>query len=151
MVDAFMKILLLLSLIISAFNTGLIWLVQLVHYPGFAKIGAEAYKGYQEFHMRSISWIVGPSMFSELALTAFGFFYWQQLPHKSLYVIAAGLVLIIWINTAFWAVSSHTTLVQNGQDQALISRLVQINWWRTISWTIRTCLLAYMVYDLTKP
>ena len=146
-----MKILLLLSLIISAFNTGLIWLVQLVHYPGFAKIGSEAYKGYQEFHMRSISWIVGPSMFSELALTAFGFFYWQQFPHKSLYVIATGLVLIIWINTAVWAVPSHTTLVQNGQDQALISRLVQINWWRTISWTIRTCLLAYMVYDLIKP
>ncbi len=145
-----MKIFLLLSLIISAFNTGLIWLVQLVHYPGFAKIGEEAYKGYQEFHMRAISWIVGPSMFSELAITAIGLFYWQCLPYKNLYVIAAGLVLIIWINTAFWAVPAHSELVQNGQDQALISRLVQINWWRTISWTIRTGLLAHMVYNLTQ-
>ena len=141
-----MKILLIVSLIISSFNTGLIWLVQLVHYPGFAKIGIDAYKGYQEFHMRGITWIVGPSMFSELALTALGFFYWHHLPFKNLYLIAAFLVLVIWINTVFWAIPAHGTLVQDGQDQALISRLVQLNWWRTISWTLRTILLAYVVF-----
>lgn len=143
-----MKLILLISLIISAFNTGLIWLVQLVHYPGFARIGTEAYKGYQEFHMRAITWIVAPSMFTELALTAAGFLFWHSLPFKNLYILCAVLVGVIWLTTAFWAVPAHSTLVQDGQNLELITRLVNINWWRTVSWTLRTGILGYMVFRL---
>ena len=64
--------LLIALLLASAFNTGLIWIVQLVHYPGFLRISPETYTSYQQFHMRAISFIVAPSMVLELVLTIAG-------------------------------------------------------------------------------
>ena len=49
--------------------TGLIWLIQCVHYP-FAQVGAEAFQDYHARHTQWITPIVGPLMLIELG-TAF--------------------------------------------------------------------------------
>lgn len=144
-----MKTLLVCLLVITAFNTGLIWLVQLVHYPGFAKVGKDAYQLYQEFHMRTISFIVAPSMLLELILSIGLLFYLKAMGNSSLYLVSVGFLLIIWINTAFWAIPAHNKLLNDGLDIELIEKLVTINWWRTISWSVRTVILGWLVYHLT--
>ena len=50
--------------------TGLIWLIQCVHYPLFAQVGAEAFQEYHARHTQWITPIVGPLMLVELG-TAF--------------------------------------------------------------------------------
>jgi hypothetical protein len=46
--------------------TGLIWFVQVVHYPLFARVGGDGYREYQIEHMRRTGWVVGPAMLAEL-------------------------------------------------------------------------------------
>lgn len=48
---------------------GLIWFVQIVHYPLFAYVGAEKFIAYEAAHARLTTWVVAPPMLTE-ALTA---------------------------------------------------------------------------------
>ena len=50
--------------------TGLIWFVQVVHYPLMAKVGAEGYSLYQHTHMSRTTWVVAPLMLTELSTAA---------------------------------------------------------------------------------
>ena len=47
--------------------TGLIWCVQLVHYPLFRAVGEPGYAAYQDAHMRLTTLVVGPLMLLEAA------------------------------------------------------------------------------------
>ncbi|REE01508.1 hypothetical protein [Marinoscillum furvescens] len=126
---------------ISAFHMGLIWMVQLVHYPGFAEVGDREYAAYQAHHMRTISWIVMPSMVLELALSIIAIWYLASLP----YFVSLGLLGIIWLTTIFGAVPIHRNLT-GGKNVKGIGRLVKVNWYRTASWTLRTLLLGYLCF-----
>ena len=54
-------------LIFTSIMTGVIWVIQIVHYPSFHFIEKESYTAFQKFHMNSISLIVVPVMILELA------------------------------------------------------------------------------------
>ena len=45
---------------------GLIWTVQVVHYPLFASVGGEEFRRYHARHTRQITWVVAPLMAVEL-------------------------------------------------------------------------------------
>ena len=62
-------VLLLTHAAVTWFLMGLIWIVQVVHYPLMAEVGAESYSAYQQGHMQRITWVVAPTMVLE-ALTA---------------------------------------------------------------------------------
>lgn len=47
------------------FMTGLIWFVQIVHYPLMGAVPGDAFRVYQELHQRRTTWIVGPVMLVE--------------------------------------------------------------------------------------
>ncbi len=140
---------LLIVLVFSAFNTGLIWLVQLVHYPGFLKIPEVGYTAYQQFHMRSISFIVAPSMVGELFLSGILLLSANYLS-LPMYWISLILLMIIWGVTFFVAVPLHGSLV-SGFNAERITYLVNVNWVRTISWTLRTIVLALVILPWIKP
>ena len=50
----------------TSLMVGVIWVMQLVHYPSFNFINLKVYKSFQEFHMKKISLIVIPIMTIEL-------------------------------------------------------------------------------------
>lgn len=60
----------LLLLLMNAGSTlymvGLIWFVQLVHYPLMSRVGPGAYPDYQRGHQAFTSLAVGPAMLVEL-------------------------------------------------------------------------------------
>lgn len=140
-----MKIALLLAFAFAAFNTGLIWIVQVVHYPGFLKIGEAGYEAYQSFHMRSITWVVGPSMLLELLTSCVVLLFLRDLPWSSTYWVSIGLLILIWVNTAFFAAPTHGKLLA-GFDETIIHSLININWWRTIAWTLRMVIIGAILY-----
>ena len=49
---------------------GVIWFVQVVHYPLFAEVAAERFAGYEASHRRLTTRVVAPLMLVELATTA---------------------------------------------------------------------------------
>lgn len=49
--------------------TGVIWFVQVVHYPLFAKVGESAFTTYESLHTIRTGWVVAPMMILELGST----------------------------------------------------------------------------------
>ena len=120
---------------------GLIWTIQLVHYPLFARIPESGFRDYQLQHMRRITWIVFPLMMLELgssiALVA-------VRPTEPLVIAGLLLVMVIWVSTAMLQVPCHRDLV-TGFDTSAHRRLVGSNWIRTAAWTARGVLVILMV------
>jgi hypothetical protein len=137
-----MNTLLLINLVASWALVGLIWTIQLVHYPSFSFVAEDQFLEFHRHHTRSITWVVMPLMLVELALA----FYlaadyqwgWQWL---SLLII----VLLLWALTFFFAVPLHNQLGL-GKNEIIIQKLVSANWPRTILWTIKALWLSVLVY-----
>ena len=58
---------LLANVVSTLFMVGLIWMVQIVHYPLFDDVGQENYVRYQQRHQSNITYVVAPVMLVELA------------------------------------------------------------------------------------
>lgn len=116
--------------------TGLIWFVQLVHYPLFAAVGVEAFCAYENQHTRRTTWIVAPLMLSE-AVTASVLALMPFSRAAEMWVwVGLALLLVNWLSTAFVQVPCHHTLCARF-DGAVARRLVATNWIRTVAWSVR--------------
>lgn len=119
--------------------TGLIWFVQVVHYPLMRRVGAVEFALYEQHHLQRTTWVVAPLMLLEaitavvIAATApagvFGVLSWTGL----------ALLAWIWFSTAFLQVPCHRRL-RSGFDEAALARLVATNWSRTAAWSVRSML-----------
>ncbi|MFT5680341.1 MAG: hypothetical protein ACI8RZ_001247 [Myxococcota bacterium] len=126
----------------TLFMTGLIWFVQVVHYPLAGMVGEASFSVYQAAHMERTGWVVGPPMLAELACTALLVFSRPAgIPAWSVW-LGAGLLLIIWGATALLQVPAHTALLEGGGS---VERLVATNWIRTAAWSLRAFLALAMI------
>lgn len=126
---------------------GLIWLIQIVHYPLFASVGVEQFSEYSERHQFLITFIVGPVMAAEL-ITAIVLAFYPVFPGVGLWFrIGLGLLVVIWISTALIQVPQHGKLT-GGFDLATVQALVRGNWIRTIAWTLRGLILLVVLGKL---
>ena len=141
--------LILINLTLSAMLTGLIWTIQVVHYPGFLGVGSEGFPTYQQQHMRTISYVVIPLMLGELVATIF-LLARHPPPHAEIYV-ATAMVVVIWVTTMLVSSPLHGKLVSQGYDVKIIERLVTTNWIRTAAWSLRTIILLMLTWQLLKP
>ena len=62
-----MKYLLLANLSATLFMVSVIWFVQMVHYPLFARVGQEKFALYSGAHSRLTPYVVGPPMLVEFS------------------------------------------------------------------------------------
>jgi hypothetical protein len=141
------KIVLLAQVVSTLFMAGLIWFVQIVHYPLLARVGSGGFTEYEAAHVRWTTWVVGPPMLTE-ALTAV-LMVWRPPAGVSPLLCGIGLclLLVIWTSTALLQVPRHNTLA-NGFDPDAHRNLVQSNWIRTIAWTIRGALVVVMINQI---
>lgn len=127
-------------LIVHAFVTlalvGLIWTIQIVHYPLFARVGRAEFIVYEAEHARRMMMLVGPLMVVEAAL-AMALFVWPTPGRSaSLTWIGLALVVVLWTFTFLVSVPCHNRLAR-GFDAPTHRRLVRTNWIRTAAWTVR--------------
>jgi uncharacterized membrane protein len=139
-----MNIFLAVHLAATLFMTGLIWFVQVVHYPLMARVDTEAFAAYEQQHQRRTGWVVGPAMLIEM-LTGI----WLLLDPPPAFGFRAAvalfvMLLLIWASTAFVQVPLHRRL-EAGPDPAAVSRLVQTNWLRTMLWSARGAVLLALI------
>ncbi len=129
----------------TLFLVGLIWTIQIVHYPLFANVGASDYAAYQNLHISRITFVVAPVMIAELA-TAIFFIFSDFTPiNPNYFRVGLVLVLIIWASTMFIQSPIHGKLSQ-AFDNNLIDKLVLTNWIRTIAWSLRGALVLWMIW-----
>jgi len=126
----------------TLFMTGLIWFVQIVHYPLFSAVGDAAFPRYELLHAQRTGWVVFPPMLLE-PLTALAALHPAlRLPQISRgeALASAALVLLIWLSTAMLQIPLHNLLGHAPTPDAM-HRLVLSNWIRTAAWTARSALL----------
>ena len=124
--------------VISAFLlTGVIWTIQIVHYPSFHYIDKLSFTNFHHFHERRISIIVMPLMLIELTTSTA-----LYINNMSSIVFALNLLIVvmIWCSTFFVQVPIHSILSQK-KDKKLIEKLVNTNWIRTFLWSMRMLLI----------
>lgn len=125
---------------------GLIWTIQVVHYPLFKDVGPERFHAYHQRHMALITWVVGPLMLVEIGSA--GLLIW--LGERSPLFLGSLLPLAaVWAATAWVQVPLHQKLTL-GYDPALIARLVSTNIWRTLGWSVRGLCLAVLLIPLLR-
>jgi uncharacterized membrane protein len=116
---------------------GVIWIVQLVIYPQFADVGAEAFPAYHRHYTDLVTLVVGPLMLVEIVTAIFIVAKWRTTPRLDIFATAGlATVLLLWIITALVQVPAHERLA-DGPDTALVGSLVAGNWVRTALWTVR--------------
>jgi hypothetical protein len=144
------KLILLANLASTLYMTGVIWLIQLVQYPFFSKIGASNFAEYHASYTAWITPVVAPLMIAELATSFFIIFYPPN--HIDAKLLYAGLILtlIIWASTFFLQVPMHEKL-GSGFNAEAHAFLVNSNWIRTIAWSLRSVLVLYFVWKTTRP
>ena len=139
-----MSFLLLLQLSATLLLTGIIWFVQLVHYPLFPRVGAAGFAAYERAHTRLISPLVAPAMLVEASTAVL--FVWVRpsfVPPAPAW-LGLALVAAIWLSTFLAQVPQHRVLAA-GFDAAAHRRLAAGNWIRTICWSVRAVLLVLLV------
>ena len=130
-------------LIFTSIMTGVIWVIQIVHYPSFHFIEKELYTAFQKFHMNKISIIVIPIMLAELIT---GMMLFLDRSSKSPFLIISFVILVlIWLITGVFFSKAHNELM-TGYQKLVVNQLVVMNWIRTLLWTLRLLLLTYFVY-----
>jgi len=144
-----MPILFLSHIASTIYMTGLIWFVQVVHYPLHGHVGDIHFAEYQRLHMNWTSWVVGPPMLIELGTTLlfaakppFGLSHWP-------FIVGAVMLFIVWGSTALFQVPFHNALL-NVFDEKAHRNLVWSNWIRTLFWTLRSGLVLYIIYELLQ-
>jgi hypothetical protein len=124
--------------------TGLIWTVQVVHYPLFARVGEAAFRDYEREHMRRITWLVAPLMILEAGSAAVLVLVLDAPWQRGLAIAGLALLLVIWASTAFLQVPCHTRL-SRAFDSVTVRRLVGTNWIRTAAWSLRGILAIVLL------
>ncbi len=129
-----------LHLISTSIMVGVIWLVQVVHYPSFHFINKNSYPDFQNFHIKKISFVVIPVMLIESASGLSLIFFRYRLSTSIL--ISFGFLILIWIITALFFSKSHQDLTK-GYNKGIVDKIVYLNWIRTSLWSIRLILLLF--------
>lgn len=123
---------------------GLIWMVQVVHYPLLALVGVDRAPEIAKEHQRRTGIVVGPAMVVE-GVSTLGLLVWR--PSEVWWILP-------WLNGVFLAVALGCTVflsvplhekMANNPDNGVGQRLVVTNWPRTIAWSLRGAVCILMV------
>ena len=120
---------------------GVIWMVQVVHYPMLAEYSAVSPVRAAVDHQRRITPVVGPFMAAE-GVTALILLVDRPATMGTLSAwIAAALLGVALLSTIALQIPLHSSLAR-GHDDRVAGKLIHTNWLRTAAWTARGLVLA---------
>ncbi len=120
----------------TIFLTGLIWVIQVVHYPLLGHGAGDGFVELHRRHTRRISLVVVPPMLVELATAIWLVARPPSAVPTALPWIGLSLLGVVWLSTFALQVPEHNKL-KTGFDQGAHQRLVRSNWIRTAAWSLR--------------
>jgi hypothetical protein len=127
----------LLHLVATSAMCGVIWIIQLVHYPAFLYVDVLKATSFEVFHQNAITPIVLPLMLLEVATC--GLLFKQGERDRGF--LCAGIILaVLWLSTFLIQTPIHQEL-EFGFNPDLIAKLILTNWIRTLGWSMRMILI----------
>jgi hypothetical protein len=138
------EVVLIANLVATLVMVGVIWFVQIVHYPLLAIVPIDSASSTALIHQRRTAFVVGLPMavegFSTLALLGAApaeVWWWMPWMGGVLLAVALG-------STVLLSVPRHAKMAQNPTPE--VGRaLVRTNWPRTIAWSLRGVLGIIML------
>jgi hypothetical protein len=138
------EVVLVANLVATLVMVGVIWFVQIVHYPLLAIVPIDSASSTALIHQRRTAFVVGLPMavegFSTLALLGAApteVWWWMPWMGGVLLAVALG-------STVLLSVPRHAEMAQNPTPE--VGRaLVRTNWPRTIAWSLRGVLGIIML------
>jgi hypothetical protein len=128
---------------------GLIWTIQVVHYPLFALVGRDGFAAYEAAHSARITAVIAvPWAVQGLTTAALLLSRPDGLPRWLVWA-AAVLAAIPVVVTVLVSVPAHGALAA-GFDAAAHARLVGTNWLRTAAWTAHGAVAVAMLAVLLR-
>jgi len=144
--DSNIRQLFLIHAAVTLLMIGVIWFVQLVHYPLLANVGNTEFPAYERRHRSFIKWLVAPLMMVEgLTAVLLLMFHPAAVSDWQLWVGLA-LLCAIWFSTAFVQIPCHDILSKSF-DPVVHQRLVSSNWLRTFAWSLRGGLVLSILWS----
>lgn len=135
-------------LVVSAAATwamaGVIWTMQLVHYPQLGELSALRPATAAANHQRRITWVVGPLMAAE-GVTALMLLFARPSTMSTASAWAAAALLGLALASTVLVQVPHHGRLSAGHDDGLVRDLIRFNWIRTAAWTMRAVLLAAVI------
>ncbi|MFY0652275.1 MAG: hypothetical protein JXQ96_09595 [Cyclobacteriaceae bacterium] len=121
----------------------LIWIVQLIIYPGFAYYESTALVRWHHKYTMYITIIVMPLMIGQVlahGIDTFSNYSWFK-------ALACILILMNWVITFMYAVPLHNQIGKGVDTSTAVKALVRSNWPRTILWTMVFVLQCLIIYQ----
>jgi len=141
------KYLFIIQILTTFMMTGIIWFVQIVHYPFFAYAVKEDFPQIGSAHATLTGYVVVPIMVLEMATSFYLAAFSQYTQFQLALGIGAGLVLLIWGSTFFIQVPILKRMLGSFSEEEH-KKLVNTNWIRTILWSARSVIIIYILYQL---
>lgn len=136
---------LLLQVMACLFMTGVIWFVQIVHYPLFGQIGVGYFGKYEEQHTLLTTFVVLPPMFVELLTAGLLLHVRPHFVSRVQSVVILMLTVAVWLLTFLVHVPQHDVLGR-GYSGEVHAALVSTNWLRTALWSVKSAVLLRLLH-----
>ncbi|MFM9009740.1 MAG: hypothetical protein ACKON8_02375 [Planctomycetota bacterium] len=138
-------VVLLAQAVASSGMCGLIWFVQLVHYPLFSAHAGDRSRDFAAENQVRTGRVVIPFMAVEAA-AALAIALWPPAGiSRGLAVVSLAVLAVAWASTFLVQVPLHARLAREGHAPDAVAALVRSNWIRTVAWTARGVLAAWML------
>lgn len=137
-------VVLMVNLVSTWTMVGVIWFVQVVHYPLLSVVPVESAASTAVEHQRRTGWVVGAPMAAEGVTTLM---LLAMVPDGVAWFVPwlAGIPLAVALGaTVLLSVPRHERMARN-PDATVGRELVSTNWVRTIAWSVRGAMVAGMV------
>lgn len=110
----------------------LIWIVQVIIYPGFTYYTSTDLYKWHSVYTKRISYVVIPLMLGQLTLGL-----WEAYCYPSTYTLGSlVLILGVWLLTFTIFVPMHQRIAEGQTESVLLYSLISKNWLRTFLWTL---------------
>ncbi|MDX2437746.1 MAG: hypothetical protein QNL88_11915 [Acidobacteriota bacterium] len=133
--DSTIEMLVWLQLAVTLYLVGLIWCIQVVHYPLMSFVSRDRFVDFHTRHSIRISWIVILPMIVEFGTAVVLAWPGATALPRWMSLTGLALVLVVWTSTFALQVPRHR-LLESGFDKDAHRDLVNSNWVRTAAWTL---------------
>ena len=137
--------LLLIHIVFSLYLLGVIWFVQLVHYPTFLFLKIENEENPFVFHQARSSLAILPPMSLELVSVILLMFY--PYPNYTIVVTLLVFTLLIWLATLTLQWPCIKTLKEEKTEE-IVKKLIWTNWLRTALWSLKGLYIFFLLWNL---
>jgi L-asparagine transporter-like permease len=141
----FDHVVLCVQAVASSAMCGLIWFVQIVHYPLFGLVDGERSKAFAQVHQDRTARVVIPFMLAEGAAAVYLAAWPPAGVPRPVTILGAAIVVAIWLSTAALQMPLHRRLAKEGNTVDAVAALVRSNWLRTAAWSLRAALSVWML------